>query len=124
MSDILSWPVDEHGRPMRIAIGSITDTIKTAEYCSVKIGHTIMQPIPDGTVEDKINASRQVQREAEYVVGVERYLLNCELKGAVIPIHPATGERFAGAPNGYDPSSMEPHPADAANASSAEPAKS
>lgn len=124
MSDIMAWPVDENGRPMRIAIGSVTDTTKTREYCSVKIGHTIMQPIPDGTPEEKINASRRLQREVEYIVGTERFLLNQELHGAVMPVNPITGERFAQAPKEYDPSSMEPHPGGDGIPKPEEPAKS
>ena len=117
MTNIPSWPVDEDGRPMAIVIGSVVDTVKTAEYCSVRIGPTIMRPVPNGSREEVINASREVQRDAEYVCGVERrallYALHPELRVA----NPAQDEhQFAAPPAAYDPASMPPHPSDAINA--------
>jgi len=117
MSNQMSWPHDEDGNPMTIIVGSVSDTVKVGENW-VKIGNEIMRPVPNISDEQIINDARQVQRMAEYVVGVERFLLNAEMHGTVIPVHPMTGERFAQAPAGYDSSSMPPHPADAVNAPS------
>lgn len=105
----MSWPHDADGNPMAIVVGSVTDTIKVRENW-VKLGHDIMRPVPNGDDEQLINHAREVQQMAEFVVGSERFLLNQELAGVVLPVNPVTGERFAQAPKGYDPSSMKPHP--------------
>jgi hypothetical protein len=121
----MSWPHDENGKPMAIAIGTTSDTVKTVRDGWVKMSHTIMKPIMNGNTEQVINDARLVQREAEYIVGCERWLLNQELHGNVMPpTHPSTGERFAAPPNGYDPNSMPAHPADAVNAKTEDPVKS
>lgn len=116
MSEITNWPHDADGNPMAIVIGSVKDVVKTAEYCAVHIGHTIMRPVPNSSRQDVIDAGRDVQQDCEYIVGCERFLLNMELKGTVFPVHPVNGERFAGVPNGYDPSKRNTNPVDIANA--------
>lgn len=111
-----AWPVDAGGFPMAIVTGHVTDIVKTAEFCAVHMSSTIMRPVPNGGETSIINAAREVQRDCEYVVGVERRLLDMQLGKleTVNPAHPVTGERFAGAPTGYDPATMPPHPGDAA----------
>ncbi len=112
MSTLPSWPVDENGRPMAIVIGSVKDLLPTVQFGNVTLAPTIMRPVPNGTDEELINATREVQRMAEYVCGVERRLLQWALDPSLKFSNPATGEQFAAPPAGYDPSSMPPHPAD------------
>lgn len=119
MSKADSWPLDADGNPMAIVTGSVSDTIKIRENW-VKLGCEITRPVSNGSDEQIINDARQIQRMSEYVVGVERFLLNAEMHGTVIPVHPMTGERFAQAPASYDPSSMPVHPADVTNTPSAD----
>lgn len=108
----MAWPHDENGRPMAVVIDTVSDTVQTPSKGWVKMAHTVMMPIPMGTQQDRINTGRKNMREAEYIVGCERYLLNQEFYGQIDPVNPATGERFASQPPDYDPSSMPPHSAE------------
>jgi hypothetical protein len=119
------YPHDADGNPMRIITAGVTDTIPTVQYGSVKLFVSVTEAFPVGSRQDRINATRELQRDAEFCVGVERRLLQAAVDPTYKFVNPINGsEAFAAPPADYDHSSMPPHPADAANASSAEPAKS
>jgi hypothetical protein len=109
-------PVGPDGNPMAVVVGSVKDTIPTVQYGSVQIFAAITRPVPNGTDEEIINATRQVIRDAEYAVGCERRLLQWAIDPSLKFHNPATGEQFAAPPPGYDPNSMKPHPTDITNA--------
>lgn len=118
-----AWPHDEDGRPMAIAIGSVYEVVPTVQYGNVRVGPvTIMRPIKNGSRQEQINDTRRVQRDVEFVCGIERRSSQWALAGMeakiVSPVPPE--QAFGAPPSDYDHSSMEPHPADAANAPSAD----
>lgn len=113
---IMMWPCDAEGNPMVIVTGYAKDEIPTVRFGNVEIGPSVMRPVPNGTDEEIINAMRQAQRMAEYVCGIERRLLQWAQDPTTKFASPIPeGEAFSAPPEGYDPSSMPPHPADAAN---------
>lgn len=112
-----AWPHDADGNPMALVTGSVQDTVPTVQYGSVRLFASITRPVPNGTHQDLINETRLIQRDAEFCVGVERRALQGALDPNYKFVSPVVDDhQFAAPPNGYDPSSMPPHPADAANA--------
>lgn len=117
MSRHEGYPHDGDGRPMVIITAGCTDTVPTVQYGSVKLFASVTRPVPDGSHQDIINATRALQRDVEVCVGTERRLLQAALDPGYKFVNPVDGQQaFATPPDGYDPSSMPPHPADAVNA--------
>lgn len=125
MSRHEGYPHDADGNPMRIITAGVTDTVPTVQYGSVKLFVSVTEAYPVGTRQDRINQTREVQRDAEFCVGVERRLLQAAIDPTYKFVSPfGDSEAFASPPADYDPSSMPPHPADVVNAKTEEPAKS
>lgn len=109
-----SWPQDAEGNYLALVSGSCSDLVPTVQFGNVLIGPvTIQRPVVAGTFQEIIDAARETQRAAEYVVGVERRALQWAIDPAMkvaSPIPPE--ETFAAPPVGYDPNVVPPHPAD------------
>lgn len=119
MSRHEGYPHDADGNPMRIVTVGATDTVPTVQYGSVKLFVSITEAIPvgNGSREERINKTRELQRDAEYCVGVERRLLQAAIDPSYKFVDPTGGGHpFAAPPPGYDPASMPPHPGDIVNA--------
>jgi len=107
------YPVDARGEPMAVITGSIEDLIPTVAYGNVKIAASITRPVPNGTDEELVNATRQVLRDVEFVVGCERRLVQHAIDPSIKLASPVPADQqFAAPPPGYDPASMPPHPGD------------
>lgn len=120
MSKHEGYPHDADGNPMAIITVGATDTVPTVQYGSVKLFASITRPVPNGDHQDLINEMRMAQRDVEVCVGTERRLLQAALDPSYKFVNPVDGQQaFAAPPEGYDPSSMPPHPADAANGQAA-----
>ncbi len=114
---VASLPIGLNGKPMVIVTASASNLVPTVPMGNVTIGPvTVMRAVEDDGDESVINGARRAARIAEYVVGCERRLSDWAMDPASMPVNPATGERFAAPPPGYDPSTMPPHPADVAPA--------
>lgn len=91
---INSWPHDENGVPMAIAIGAASDLVPTVQWGNVCIGPaTIMRPVsndPNRLVEELAF----VQDLTQYVVGTRRRLLTWALDPNSRIAHPVTGQVF------------------------------
>lgn len=116
------WPHDENGKPMAIVVGAVAELVPTVQYGNITVGPTmIMRPIPNGPRQQQIDDARRVQRDAEFVCGVERRSSQWAMAGKdakiMSPVPP--GEEFGAPPADYDPNLIEPHPADAANGQAA-----
>ena len=110
-------PIGPNGKPMAVVSATASNLVPTVQFGNATVGPiTITRAVVDEGDQSVINAARAAQRIAEYCVGVERRLLDWALDPASAPVNPATGERFAAPPAGYDPSTMPPHPADVAPA--------
>lgn len=117
------WPVDADGNPMAIVSGTASDKVPTVTYGSAQVGPvTISRPVPNGSIQDLIDAARETQRAAEYVVGVERRLLQWAIDPASKIASPVdASEAFAAPPAGYD-ASRAADPRDVAAPEAAAPA--
>lgn len=124
MSRHEGFPHDVDGNPMRVITAGVTDKVPTVQFGSVTLFVSITEAYPTGSREDRINQTRELQRDAEFCVGVERRLLQAAINPAYKFVNPVNGDQFAFPPAGYDHASMPPHPADAANAKPEEGAKS
>lgn len=115
-----SWPRDAAGNYLAIVTGACSDKIPTVQFGNVVIGPVMIQrPVAAGSLQEVIDAARETQRAAEYVVGVERRLLQWALDPAAKVASPVPpDEAFAAPPAGYD-SSKAVHPAEAAAGASA-----
>ncbi len=112
---ITSLPMGPNGKPMAIVMVSASNLVPTVQFGNITIGPvTIMRAVIDDGDESVINGARRAARIAEYVVGTERRLSDWAMDPSLMPVNPATGERFAAPPVGYDPATMPPHPADVA----------
>jgi len=121
MSRTEGYPHDAEGNPMRIITAGCTDTVPTVQYGSVKLFVSVTEAFPVGSREDRINQTRELQRDAQFCVGVERRLLQAAIDPSYKFADPTGGGHpFAAPPPGYDPSSMPPHPDDALNAKAPE----
>jgi hypothetical protein len=108
---------------MSIVTGCASNKVPTVQFGNVTIGPvSFMKPVPlDLTGEERINAMREIQREVEYVIGVEQRLLQWAVNPAQKFANPYDGDRFAAPPSGYDPASMPSHPSDMANGQTPSP---
>lgn len=91
-SAVMSWPTDAEGNPMAIVGGASSDLMPTVQFGNVLVGPvTILRPVPNGTLEEIIEAGRQTQRAAEFIVGAERRAIQWALDPASRVINPANG---------------------------------
>jgi hypothetical protein len=101
-----SWPRDAQGNYLVIVTGACSDKVPTVQFGNVVVGPVMIQrPIAARTLQEIIDAAREIQRAAEYVVGVERRLVQWAVDPAMkvsSPVPPE--EQFAAPPPGYDPS--------------------
>jgi hypothetical protein len=103
-------PIGLNGKPMvKVTVG-VSDKIPTVVYGNVVIGPIMLERyIEDDSNQNVIDAGRELQRAAEYIVGVERTLLQYALDPAKKVQNPYTGEdAFAAKPAGYDATKAAP----------------
>lgn len=104
-------PLGSNGVPMIEIVATVTDSIPTVQYGSAKIGPVSMRryiddlgDTPDGR-QHRIDKIRELQRDVEYVCGVERRLLQWAIDPASKIASPVdASEAFAAPPAGYDAS--------------------
>lgn len=113
-------PIGIDGRPMTMISASVSDKVPTVQYGNVVVGPvTIVRYIDDfgdGSEgrQHRIDQARQLQRDAEFVVGIERRLAQYAVDpssriGSPIP-EIAAQDAFAAAPPGYNPNQISPLP--------------
>lgn len=114
-----NWPQDAEGNYLAIVQGACSDLVPTVQFGNVLIGPvTIQRPVAGATIQEIIDAARETQKAAEYVVGVERRLLQWALDPASKIASPVTGqEAFAAPPEGYDKAAAPVDPRAAQEAS-------
>lgn len=112
------WPIGANGRPMALVVGGCSDKVPTVQYGNVVIGPVqIYRFIDDEGTQARIDEGRITQRETEFIVGVERRLLQWALDPQAKIASPVSGDdAFASPPPGYDPAAAPQHPGDAAGA--------
>lgn len=99
------WPCSPDGIPMTIVTGAASDKIPTVQFGNVVVGPVMIQrPVVATSLQDVIDAARETQKAAEFVVGVERRLLQWALDPAAKVRSPVDAqEAFSAPPAGYVP---------------------
>lgn len=103
-----SWPQDADGNYLAIVTGSCSDLVPTVQFGNVLVGPvSIQRPVAVTSMQEIIDAARETQRAAEYVVGVERRLLQWAIDPASKIASPVdASEAFAAPPVTYDASKV------------------
>lgn len=99
-----NWPRDAQGNYLAIVTGACSDKVPTVQFGNVVIGPVMIQrPVAAGSLQEIIDAARETQRAAEYVVGVERRLLQWALDPSSKVASPVpAAQAFAAPPASYD----------------------
>lgn len=105
-------PIGENGRPMRRIKVGVSDKIPTVQFGNVVLTVEMEEwienigPGPEGR-QSRIDATRELHRDAQVVVGMERRALQWAMDPSLKVASPITGEDvFAAPPNGYDASQI------------------
>lgn len=102
-------PIGTDGRPMTKISASVTDKVPTVQYGSAHVGPVTIERYiddlgdgPEGR-QHRIDRGRELLKDAEYVAGVERRILQWAIDPASKIQNPVTGaDAFAAPPAGYD----------------------
>lgn len=100
------WPQDADGNYLAVVTGSCSDLVPTVQFGNVLVGPvSIQRPVAATSMQEIIDAARETQRVAEYVVGVERRLLQWAIDPASKIASPVDAkDAFAAPPAAYDAS--------------------
>lgn len=106
---IAGVPFGIDGRPMAAISCAVSDKVPTVQFGNVVVGPVTMtryiDDLGDGDEgrQHRIDRSRELQRDAEFVLGIERRLLQWAVDPASKIASPVTAQdAFAAPPAGYD----------------------
>lgn len=107
----VSMVIGTDGRPMSRIACTVSDKVPTVQFGNVVVGPVTIEryvdDLGDGLEgrQHRIDRAREIMRDAEFVCGVERRLLQWALDPASRVQSPVNAEdAFASPPAGYDPS--------------------
>lgn len=126
---IAGVPIGIDGRPMTLISMAVSDKVPTVQFGNVVVGPVTItryiDDLGDGDVgrQHRIDRGRELQRDAEFICGVERRLLQYAVDPASKIASPVTGhDAFAAPPPSYDPSRVPDPRVDAQASTAAIPA--
>lgn len=103
-------PIGVDGRPMTMISMTVSDKVPTVQFGNVVVGPVTLTRYIDDLGDDlagrqhRIDRARELQRDAEFVCGIERRLVQWAVNPETRIQSPVTAEEaFAAPPPGYDP---------------------